>query len=408
MPIYAVEDVPIDSATAAFFSSIAHFIDPKELTFTYGAQSERRVTAKAFLVHRFGTQSGQGISWLPLSADYQPEAQLYATYCQLYCVIRAGDKYHLLATDPSTIQNPPIVTIGGQQRTLTAWPTAYPTPQFHWLSNSPVFKGYNNDGPTSWRYDKLAYDASEISTIPWVINLWTPQDSLRVGVSWWSVAVDIGSTNRKLETWNIGDRNDRPGDQSIHDNVKRLRRMGNYHAAAPEYKGFDYLRWASTFINTATVFGSHVNQVNKYHGTDCADLLMGAYRKWAEHQSPPQSALGDISAQTIYSQAKSGTSDHFRLIFDRKQLSEITLANLRQGDLLVLAESATAINGHAIIYIQSGTTGTLSLSNLTLQANFNRIGTPWENTNQRVGIVPLQAVMPPYTHVSVVRLKKLE
>ena len=41
-----------------------------------------------------------------------------------------------------------------------------------------------------------------------------------------------------------------------------------------------FLGWATSYFNVPGLYGSHERQVDDYVGVDCADLLVGAYRRW--------------------------------------------------------------------------------------------------------------------------------
>ncbi len=57
-------------------------------------------------------------------------------------------------------------------------------------------------------------------------------------------------------------------------------------------KDDSYLGYITSFFNVPGVFGSVPKQVDNYIGVDCADLLVGAYKKWKKKNIPYTSVQG--------------------------------------------------------------------------------------------------------------------
>lgn len=391
--IYAIEGDALTAAEKALFP-FSLFIDPKSLSVTYKSTDRGRVTARAFIVHRTKAHGG---TFTQLSDASQPGAVAHDTSVELYTVVRVKERQtgatkYYLGSPGDTV--PTSADVDGGVRTLGKWPAGLGAITFSWQEVQPKYTDYSNKKTgQQWKYD-TSHDYREIATggtgWKYVVPL------AKIGVSRWTVDAEVNG--RTFGPPGKSKRRGPPGDNGISDQVKRIVRKGNYSNA--------YLQWAGSFIGTAWTYASHMSQqVDKYIGTDCADLCIGAYRKAGV------GTYGNESANSIVGKARNAANTDFSVVagLDGKKLADGVSRNLlKPGDLIVLRKAGEAVFHHAVIYIGEKQAGALDGTEQIIMANWARGAD--SSKFYRVTVVKLSAVLgasvPPaaYDRFTVVRL----
>ncbi|MEK6757796.1 MAG: hypothetical protein AABX88_01580 [Nanoarchaeota archaeon] len=144
-----------------------------------------------------------------------------------------------------------------------------------WFKIEPKNNNYSNGSGEKFHWDKIKYKETLIDDgNNWVLNAdATPTDSSK------NINDGLGTMRYKFEVINNGKKISSPGKEStnlygINDDVHRISFR----------KDNSFVGWLTSFFNLPYIYGSSgksnkEHQTEKYIGSDCADLIVGAYRK---------------------------------------------------------------------------------------------------------------------------------